>query len=213
MLCCGVKDGTHWGSVPWAVTLLLTALVAGVTALVLSFAPMGASGLNLAMVPFPALITFGVLRARLPKQLNPAWVLIGFPLLIGIAVTTGMVLREAFPSHGGGRNSGGSIVVWFVPLMAAGMIPRKKNRACNARAGLYIGILLGLLGLIPVGIAAWYVWDAVQAGKGPLFAALPGILEWAGVWTGLMMSPGLAMVCTMNLRRVPGEVASAAIAR
>jgi len=197
--------------VPLGVAFLLTAAVAAITGGVLYLIPGAMSGMSLFLVPFPALMTFGILRTKLPKRLRPAWVLVGFPLLVGVSLLTGTVLREAFPSSGGGGNSGSSTMVWLLPVMIAGLATRKKSCACNGRAALTIGIVLGVLLLIPLGIAAWSVWEALQAGQGKLFFALPGLVQSASIWTGLMVLAGVAMAATMGLRQRPqnGEHVSA----
>lgn len=203
MSCCDTNGAGRYGSVPLGVTLLLTAAVAAITAGVLYLIPGAMSGLNLFLIPFPALMTFGVLRAKVPKRLRPAWVLIGFPLLVGASLLTGSVLREAFPSTGG--NSGSNTMVWLLPVMFAGMAGRKKSCECKGRAALTIGIVLGVLLLIPAGIAAWSVWEALQAGQGKLFAELPGIVQHAVIWTGLMVLAGVTMAATMGLRERPRD--------
>ncbi|MBN8596326.1 MAG: hypothetical protein J0L78_01505 [Planctomycetes bacterium] len=203
MSCCDMNGAKRYGSVPLGITLLLTAAVAAITVGVLYLIPGAAAGMNLFLIPFPALMTFGILRATLPKRLRPAWVLLGFPLLIGVSLFTGAVLREAFPSAGGGGTSGGSTMIWLFPVLFAGMATRKKSCECKGRIALAIGLVLGALLLIPLGIAAWSVWEALQAGQGKLFSALPGLMQFAAIWTGLMTLAGIAMAATMGLRRRP----------
>jgi len=209
MRICDIGATKVYGSVPLGVSLLLTAVIAVVAAAPMYLLRSQGGPMGWALPGFAAFVTLGALRASVPTKFRPIWALVGFPLMIGLTLFTVSVLRESSPPSGG-SNSGSSIV-WMFPFLCLSRGFRSNSCSKSAKAIRAMFIAFACVLLIPVVIAVCLVWDALQTGQGRVHAALPGILEFAGIWTGTMLLVGVAMVATIGLRRRPEAVADAVL--
>lgn len=201
MRCCDMNAAGRYGSVPLGVAFLLTAVITVIAAAPMYLLPSQGGPMGWVLPGFAAFVTLGVLRASVPTRFRPAWALVGFPLLIGLTLFTICVLRES--SHPSGGSKGGSAIVWMFPFLflGGGLRNNKCSMSRNAQRMMFAAFASVLL--IPAIIAGWLVWDAVQTGQGRVYASLPAILEFVGLWTGTTLLVGAAMVATIGLRRKP----------
>jgi len=203
MRICDIGATKVYGSVPLGISFLLTAVIAVVAAAPLYLLRSQGGLMGWALPGFAALLTLGVLRASVPTTFRPVWALVGFPLMIGLTLFSVSVLRESSPPSSG--SNGGSSIVWMFPFLFLSGGFRRKSCSKSAKAARAMFIVFSCVLLIPVFIAGWLVWDAMQTGQGRVYAALPGILEFAGIWTGTMLLIGVAMVATIGLRQRPDD--------
>jgi hypothetical protein len=206
MRICDIGATKVYGSVPLGVTFLLTAAIAVIAAAPMYLLPSQGGPMGWALPGFAAILTLGALRSSIPTKFRPVWALVGFPLMIGLTLFTVSVLRESSPSSGG--SNGGSSVFWMFPMLFLGLGLRKNTCSMSCKAQKTTFAAFASVLLIPAIIAGWLVWDAVQTGQGRVYAALPSIFEFAGIWTGAMLLVGVALVATMGLRRRPEDDAA-----
>lgn len=198
MRFCELKSDNQNGSVPLLVTCVLTAVVAAAAFVPGSLLPGFGAAVMLPL--FAGGMTFGGLRANFPRRFRPSWALVGFPLMIGVTILSVSVLGESSPPS---KGSTGGAIFWMLPCLFLGRAFRKTDCTTNCGVMRYVLMGFGALLCIPAAIAGWLVWDAVQSGQGRLYAALPNLLQAAGIWTGTMFLVGVAMVATMGMRQRP----------
>lgn len=198
MICC-----THTqmrSRVPLPLSLVLAAVVSGVASLLMWFAPASNSQFGWILPAFAGIATLGSLQATIPARFHSAWATIALPVLLGAVVLIGFILASESSKPASGKSSS---FLWMMPVLIACTTGTRQKRTISCGVSRALLAIAVVAGLVPVVVACWLVWNAIQQGTGPVYAFLPTSLYAACSWTATAMLIGWCVVLTMGFRPLP----------